>query len=221
MVHVQEHATDAPASGAAAGLTGVHVAVAFGNAGHGAGSFTQCFALTSQLHGSHAPVVRRSQTESPAMQGSVCTQLSVGSQYSPAGQFASAGVCTHLFVVASHESFVQGTPSSQFIGLPVGTQKPPVHVKPPVGLQSMDDWQSVSRTHVAASAGGPAGPLSGTVLAAAPESESPDGSPTIDPPEAQLHTSPVATRQNDTKPRMLLSPTPRRESLRVGCFLSV
>src|SRR5215469_14942869 len=119
MLHVHEQLTGAafpastiPASSAeVAAFAGVHRAVAFGSAGHGAGSFTQCMAVTSQLHGSHAPMVRRSHTESPAMQGRVCTQLSVGSQYSPAGQLESVGVWTHMFVAALHESSVQGTPS--------------------------------------------------------------------------------------------------------------
>jgi hypothetical protein len=61
------------------------------------------------------------------MHGRVCTQFMTGSQNSPLGQLLSSGVWTHLFVIALHESSVHGTPSSQFIGLPVAMHRPPRH----------------------------------------------------------------------------------------------
>ena len=106
----------------------------------------------------------------PGVQGRVCTQFCTGSQSSPLGQLASSGVWTHLLVCASHESSVHGTPSSQFIGLPVGMQKPPMHWKPPVAAHRSGEVQSVLCTHVAASGGG-VGPPASTLPASVPPPE--------------------------------------------------
>ena len=123
MSHVHAQVT-APASPA----TPEQLVFALGTLGQGAVPCTQCFAVGSQVHSpEHAFVSRRSQTESPGVHGRVCTQFCTVSQNSPLGQFESSGVWTHLFVDALQESSVHGTPSSQFIGFPVGMQNPPMH----------------------------------------------------------------------------------------------
>jgi len=97
-------------------------------------------------------VSRRSHTELPEVQGRVATQFMTESQNSPFGHALSWGVWTHLFELESHESAVQGTPSSQFWGLPLGMQSPPRHSNPPVA-QMLGPVQSSLCTHVCASAG--------------------------------------------------------------------
>jgi hypothetical protein len=72
----------------------------------------------------------RSQTESPGVHERFATQPAVGSQYVPVWQAESFGVKTHWFVFASHVPLMHGTPSSHTMGLPVLTQKPPMHATP-------------------------------------------------------------------------------------------
>src|SRR5581483_5456022 len=105
------------------GMPIVQLVFACARSGHGAMPFTQSFFCASHVHCAwHESMLSLSQTESPGMHGSDCTQLSVGSQYDCAGQSASLILCRHFPLFASHESSVHATPSLQFAGSPVATQ---------------------------------------------------------------------------------------------------
>jgi len=139
-----------PASAGTPPSTGVvpQVNVAFGRAGQGAGSWTQMFDVV--LHDqrpAQTVVSRRSQTPSPGEHGSIVTQFMTGSQYSPVGQFESFGVCVQEFDVVLQLSTVQGTPSSQFIGMFVAWQKPARHARPSLPAQRFGAVQSELWTH--------------------------------------------------------------------------
>jgi hypothetical protein len=95
-----------------------------------------------------ALVSSRSQTASPGVHGSAVTQFIVGSQYSPVGQLELSGVWTHMFVLASHVSVVQGTPSSHVSGLFDGTQNPPRHSTPLLPAHMFGAVQSAATVHV-------------------------------------------------------------------------
>ena len=147
----------------------MQVVVAFGRSGHGFWPFTHSFFCASHVHWpSHASMFRRSHTESPGMHGSDCTQFSVGLQYELAGHAVSFGVCTQRFFVASHTSCVHATPSSQLMGLPVSTQKPPLHSRPLFPWQRSGREQSSFFTH-----GCPVLPLPASPVASVPASTAP------------------------------------------------
>jgi hypothetical protein len=83
MSHIQLHIAGMP----------MHFVCACGRSGHGFGPRTQSFFIASQVHvPSQMLMLSRSQTESPGMHGSDCTQPSVGSQYDIGGHAASFGL---------------------------------------------------------------------------------------------------------------------------------
>ncbi len=198
-MHIHAHVTSAPESPAPASPPGVQLVVALVTIWHGAPLCTQCSSVGSQVHRpAHALMSRRSHTELPEVQGRVETQFMTGSQNSPFGQALSCGVWTQALVLASHESAVQGTPSSQFWGLPVGMQSPPRHSKPPV-VQRLAPVQSSLCTQVCASAGiiiEVSPDAAESVMGAVPEScfvpESPEDVASVDiPPSLPPPSSPA------------------------------
>jgi hypothetical protein len=190
-LHIHEHVALVPIA--------MHVVVAFGLSMQGFGAWRQTWRVPSQLKRPlHAFVFKRSQTGSVGpVQGSVCTQFIVGSQYEFIGHAESFGVWTHLFRFASHESFVHATPSSQFCGWPVGTQKPPMHATPFVPEQMFGAVQSSLCTHVC-------------IIAASPPSRAASELASLDPSGVDesmrtLLSSPVTDASSPVPPS---SPTP-------------
>gem|GEM_PF-4297940 len=146
-LHIHEQAGAPPAA--------VQAVAALARSGQGLAPCTQYFFTASQANWpTHASMLRRSHTESPGVQVRVWMQLTFGSQYELAGQFVSSGLCVHAFVFTSQLSFVHAIPSSQFIGLFVGTQNPPRHASPLLPVHKLGDLQSSFFTQ------GCAGPLS-------------------------------------------------------------
>jgi hypothetical protein len=175
VLHIQEHVVIWPIA--------MHDVAAFGLSAHGFIPFTQIFRFASQEKSPmHASTFNRSHTVSIGpVHGSVCTQFICGSQYELLGHAASFGVCLHLFAFASQLSLVHATPSSQFIGLPVGTQKPPMHATPLLPEQMFGAVQSSVCTHVFS---GPPS-LASLVLASGV-----DPSPNVDASSPVLASSP-------------------------------